>query len=544
MTRAAMTRAAMTRAAMSRDRDTAPPRLEVVELAKRFGAFRALDGVSLRVEPGTVHAILGENGAGKSTLVKCVMGYHRADAGRILVGGAEARPASPRDAQALGIGMVYQHFTLVGNLTAAENLVLARRDLPFVLDWAAEQRDLAAFMERMPFRVPLAAPVRTLGAGDKQKLEILKQLYLRSRIVILDEPTSVLTPSEADDVLGRLRGMAAEGAISVVLITHKFREVTRFADEITVLRRGRVAGRGRVADLTPSAMAEMMVGAAPATASAARAAEAPGPVRLELDALSADDDLGAPALRGVSLAVREGEILGIAAVAGNGQEQLVEVLAGQRTRTGGALRVHGTAYEPTRRLMRRHRVRCLPEEPLRNACVPAMSVAENLALHDFDRPPFAVAAVAVSRPALVARAARMIAAYGVRTRSPATPIGELSGGNVQRVALARELADDARVLVVANPCMGLDFRAVAEIHERLRAARDRGVATLLVSADLDELFALADRIAVLSGGRIVHETTPATADLAVLGQHMAGHAVAVGDSPVDIATGEPAAEVA
>ena len=507
-----------------------PEPLEIHGLGKSFGAFRALDGVSLRVEPGSVHALLGENGAGKSTLVKCVMGYHRADAGRIVLGGAEVTPTSPRDAQALGIGMVYQHFTLVGNLTGAENLVLARRDLPFVLDWRREARDLASFLERAPFRVPLDTPVRALSAGEKQKLEILKQLYLRSRIVILDEPTSVLTPGEADEVLGRLRGLAADGTLSVLLITHKFREVTRFADEITVLRRGQVSGRGRVSELTPATMADMMVGAAPATiAVRGEAPEPPGPVQLGIRRLTAADDLGAPALRGIDLDVRAGEIVGVAAVAGNGQEQLVEVLAGQRPATGGAIRVHGRPYLPTRAAMRLHRVRCLPEEPLRSACVAGMSVAENLALHDFDRPPFAVAGLALSRPSLLARARRAIDDYGVRTRSAATPIGQLSGGNVQRVALARELADDVQVLVIANPCMGLDFRAVAEIHDRIRAARDRGVAVLLVSADLDEIFALADRVAVMSGGRIVHQTTPADADLAVLGQHMAGHAAPVAE---------------
>ena len=506
-----------------------PPLLEVADLVKDFGAFRALDGVSLRVAPGTVHAVLGENGAGKSTLVKCMMGYHRASSGRVLLDGVEVTPDSPRRAQALGIGMVYQHFTLVPNLTVAENLVVARADLPFVLDWRSEARALQAFMARMPFRVPLDAPVRSLAAGEKQKLEILKQLYLQSRIVILDEPTSVLTPGEADDVLGRLRALARAGEISVLVITHKFREVVRFADEITVLRRGRVTGRGSVADLTPARMAEMMVGAAPQAAPSASRPISVGPPRLRVEALCADDDLGAPALHAIRFALRAGEILGIAAVAGNGQEELVEVLAGQRPATGGTVRVGDEIYEPTRAAIRRLGMRCLPEEPLASACVAGMTVAENLALRDFDQPPFAFARL-VSRPALLARAAAAIAEYGVRTRSPETAIGELSGGNIQRVVLARELGAGDRgptgeigVLVAANPCMGLDFRAVGEIHGRLRAARDRGVAILLVSADLDELFALADRILVLSGGRIVHETPAPGADMALIGERMAGH---------------------
>ncbi len=517
---------------------TRPPLLEVVDLVKDFGALRVLDGVSLRLEPGSVHAVLGENGAGKSTLVKCVMGYHRASAGNILLGGQPVAPASPRAAQALGLGMVYQHFTLVPNLSVAENLVLVRPDLPFVLDWAKEMRALAAFMRRMPFEVDLEAPVRSLAAGEKQKLEILKQLYLDSRIVILDEPTSVLTPGEADEVLGRLRKMAHAGEVSVLLITHKFREVIRYADEITVLRRGRVSGRGPVAALTPAAMAEMMVGAAaveaavmPATPLAAMPLPPrPGTPCLRALGLCADDDLGQPALRNLSFAVREGEILGVAAVAGNGQEELVEVLAGQRRRTGGEVWVHGRPYQPTRAAMHAAGLRCLPEAPLENACVASMSVAENLAFRDFDRPPFTFARFGLSRRAIASRARTLIAAAGVRTRSPDTPLGELSGGNVQRVVLARELDEETRVLVAANPCMGLDFRAVEDIHRRLRTARARGAAILLVSSDLDEIFALADRIVVLSGGRLVHETAAAAADVGVIGLHMAGHAGEAGQA--------------
>jgi simple sugar transport system ATP-binding protein len=375
----------------------------------------------------------------------------------------------------------------------------------------------------MPFQVPFDVPVRSLAAGEKQKLEILKQLYLRSRIVILDEPTSVLTPHEADEVLGRVREMAEDGEISVLIITHKFREVVSFADEITVLRRGRVAGRGRVADLTPAAMAEMMVGGAPTAEAPPPRSHGPGATRLRIEQLCADDELGAPALHGVSLDVRSGEILGVAAVAGNGQEELVEVLAGQRAATSGTVQLHDRVYEHTRAAVRHHRIRCLPEEPLANACVATMSVAENLALRDFDEPPFAVAKL-VSRPALARRAVRAIADYGVRTRSAGTPIGELSGGNVQRVVLARELHGAVEVLVAANPCMGLDFRAVEDIHRRLRDARDGGTAILLVSADLDEIFALADRIIVLFGGKVVHETVVSTADMRLIGERMAGHA--------------------
>jgi ABC-type uncharacterized transport system ATPase subunit len=343
-------------------------------------------------------------------------------------------------------------------------------------------------------------------------------------VVILDEPTSVLTPAEADEVLGLLRTMARAGEISVLIITHKFREVTSFADEVTVLRRGRLAGGGPMRDLCTAAMAEMMVGAAPEASAARRAERKPGEPRLRVDAVSAEDELGTPALAGVSFDVRAGEIVGIAGVAGNGQEELVEVLAGQRAATAGTLYVHGEEYLASRDEIRRHRVRCLPEEPLRNACVATMSVGENIAFRDFDRPPYTVGGVALRPEAIRDNARNMIAEYKIKTSSPDAPIGSLSGGNVQRAVLARELAGAVEVLIAANPCMGLDFAAVAEIHGRLLEARNQGAAVLLVSADLDEVFALADRILVMSEGRIVHETPIDSAEVAVIGRHMAGHA--------------------
>jgi general nucleoside transport system ATP-binding protein len=503
-----------------------PPRLEVEGLSKRFGTFPALDGVSLRVEPGSVHALLGENGAGKSTLVKCVMGFQPPDSGRIRLGGRDVAPKSPREAQALGVGMVYQHFTLVQNMTVCENLVLARPRVPMVIDWAAERADLARFLERMPFSVDVDAHVRSLSAGERQKVEILKQIYLESRIIILDEPTSVLTPAEADQVLSMLHAMARGGDISVVIITHKFREVTQFADEVTVLRRGKNVGQGRVGDLTPTTMAEMMMGGAlPATATG-EGRGAAGGVRLRVADLTAEDDVGVPALRGVTLDVHAGEIVGIAAIAGNGQEELVEVLAGQRARTGGVIQVSGAEYEATRAQMRARRVRCLPEEPLRSASVPTMSVAENIALRSFDAPEYAALRWFVSKAKIDETAMRLVDEYRIRTPSIHTPIGKLSGGNVQRAVLARELEGDVDILVVANPCMGLDFGAVAEIHGRIRAARDEGTAVLLVSADLDEVLALSSRVLVMSEGRIVHEGAAEGAQPAVLGEYMAGHGAA------------------
>jgi general nucleoside transport system ATP-binding protein len=501
-----------------------PPVLEARNISKRFGQLVALDDASFALTPGSFHALLGENGAGKSTLVKCIMGFYRADSGKVLVGDSEVVVGSPRDAQRHGIGMVYQHFTLVENMTVAENLVLARAEIPRVIDWRKEHAAIEAFMGSMPFRVPSKKLVRQLAAGEKQKLEILKQLYLGSTIVILDEPTSVLTPQEADDVLGMLRSMTERGEISVVIITHKFREVMAFADEVSVLRRGRLVGTGRTADHTPESLAELMMGTEPPRAALERTQSVGAASVLEIQDLRANDDIGLPVLEGLTLGVRAGEILGIAGVSGNGQEELVEVLAGQRPAAGGSIRVAGSDYQPSRDQIRKHRVRLLPEAPLRNACVANMSVSENIAFRCFDEPGFTRAGFLLDKPAQKRQAVRCIGDYRIKTPSAEAALGDLSGGNVQRTVLARELSHDVALLIAANPCFGLDFAAVAEIRTRIVAARNAGAAVLLVSADLDEIFALSDRIAVMSEGKIVHETPIDRADLGEIGRHMAGHA--------------------
>ncbi len=502
----------------------APPELAVSAMSKRFGSLVALENVSLTLRPGSFHALLGENGAGKSTLVKCIMGYYHADSGHLSLEGSEVKIKNPRDAQDCGIGMVYQHFTLVENMTVAENLVLARSKLPFFVDWNGAHQELREFMRRMPFQIDPLRQVRTLAAGEKQKLEILKQLYLGSKIVILDEPTSVLTPSEADEVLGLLREMARRIDLSVLMITHKFREVMSFADEVTVLRRGRAAGSGRVNELDPGKLAVMMVGSQPPQANSTRKAQLPGESRLVVEKLEALDDKGVTVLRGLDLHVRAGEIVGIAGVSGNGQEALVEVLAGQRSLGSGSIDVGGTAYRPTRELMRLRGVRCLPEEPLRNACVPTMSVAENMGFRNYDRPPYTVARWGVLRGALRRMARRFISEFRVQAPSVDANIAQLSGGNDQRAVLARVHSGRVEVLIAANPFFGLVFAAVAEIRTRLLEARNAGCAVLLISADLDEIFALSDRILVMSEGRIVHQSPIAEAELATIGQHMAGHA--------------------
>src|SRR5471032_541485 len=333
--------------------------VEVHNAGKSFGAFRALDNVSIKVRPGTVHALLGENGAGKSTLVKGLVGYGLLDEGQISADGREVHIASPRDAQALGIGMVYQHFTLASGLSVEENLLLARGSLPWKIDWTAEREALDAFMRRMPFRLPLAAPVSGLAAGEKQKLEILKQLYLRQRFLILDEPTSVLTPQEADEVLGLMRDLTTRGELTVLMITHKFREVMAYADDVTVLRKGRQVGTSAVADTNRDQLAAWMMGTvatqdAPvmAAVSVERVPRKPldeaAPVRLALRDVSVEDDRGHTAVKHATLSVRAGEILGLAGVSGNGQKELVEALVGQRRVKTGDMQVAGKAYHATR----------------------------------------------------------------------------------------------------------------------------------------------------------------------------------------------------
>jgi ABC-type uncharacterized transport system ATPase subunit len=501
-----------------------PPPLELVGVTKRFGSFVANEDVSFKIAPGTFHALLGENGAGKSTLVKCIMGYHQADEGDIVVDAHSRDIRSPHDAYKLGIGMVYQHFTVVPAMTVAENLILARPDIPRVIKWRAEQERLEKFLETAPFKVDLRARISDLAAGQKQKVEILKQLYLNSKFLILDEPTSVLTPQEADEVLGMLRRMVDARQLSVLLITHKFREVTAYCDEISVLRKGRLAGGGKVKNLTTAEMAAMMMGEQRRGKTSEKAAQAPGPVLLEIKGLRANRDNGIEGVCGVDLGVRAGEVVGIAGISGNGQRELVEVLGGQRPSTAGEIQVNGAVFSMTRTEMFEHQVFILPEEPLRNACAPQMSVSENLALRTFDRAPQSRGRWFLSSRAIREHGRHWIERFKIKAPSADSPIGNLSGGNVQRAVLARELGPGtAKVLIAANPCFGLDFAAVDFIHSQLIEARNKGVAILLVCEDLDELLALADRVVVMSGGKLVYEAPADQADIKLIGEKMAGH---------------------
>ncbi|EEB85930.1 ABC transporter ATP-binding protein [Roseobacter sp. GAI101] len=507
---------------MKYEHDNGAISVEALNMTMKFGAFTALDEVSISIPAGSFHALLGENGAGKSTLVKCMMGFYHATDGELLVAGKQARMTDPKVAQTLGLGMVYQHFTLVPSLTAAENLVISRTDTPALIDWRRERTALDAFMAKMPFSVPLDQPVSRLAAGEKQKLEILKQLYLGNRFLILDEPTSVLTPSEADEVLGHVRALTRAGEITVLMITHKFREVSAFADDVSILRRGKYVGGGAVADLSIDEMSRAMMGEAPVVSERTRKGTQGQPL-MTLHGLRTADRTGLKDIQIDDVTLHSGEILGIAGISGNGQMELMEILTGQRRIRSGTITVNGTAYGATRAEARAHAIRYLPEEPLRNACAPRMSVAENLAFRMFDIGKDGTHVFWKDNRAIAGNATTLIDAFKVKTSSPAAPIASLSGGNVQRAVLGRELTGDVKALIVSNPCFGLDFAAVSAIRDRLIEARNQGTAILLISEDLDEIMELSDRILVMSEGRIAFETPIATADVAQIGQHMAGH---------------------
>lgn len=504
--------------------------IETYQLTKRFGSLTALDQVSLKVSPGSLHALLGENGAGKSTLVKCLMGFYKATSGQIIVNDKEIDVPDPRAAHALGLGMVYQHFTLVPSLTAAENLTINRPDCPRVIRWRNEQRALEDFLESMPFKVPMNVAVQKLAAGQKQKLEIIKQLYLGSRFLILDEPTSVLTPDEAVEVLHLIRDLCEKDRLTVLMITHKFREVSDYADTVSVLRHGRYVGGGSVKHLSHQALADMMMGEKHESRGTSRKTSLTRkaynesikhPV-LELKNIRAQDKSNTRKIKINDLSVMAGEIVGVAGISGNGQSEFMEILTGQRPVLSGQLAVNGAPFKPSRQQSREEGVRYLPEEPLHNASAARMSVTENISLRTYDENKNGGASFWLDRERMRQHAYELVRAFNVKAVSLEDPIESLSGGNIQRAVLARELTGNVRLLIVSNPCFGLDFVAVTQIRQRILDACAEGTAVLLISEDLDEILELSDRVVVMSEGSIVYQCDVENADSSVLGHYMAG----------------------
>jgi ABC-type uncharacterized transport system ATPase subunit len=499
-----------------------PGLVKVRSVSKSFGHVHALDAVNLTVRPGTFHAVIGENGAGKSTLAKCILGFYPLNAGEVRVN--ETRITNPAEARSSGIGMVFQQFTLIPSMTVAENLLLARKDLPAFIHWRDEHTRLQKFLETAPFSIDLQSRIAHLSAGQKQKVEILKQLYLDATILILDEPTSVLTPDESDEVMGVLSRIVQQGTLSVILITHRLREVIDYADEVTVLRGGRLVTSLSVTQSNASKLAELMMGESRLPETVDKRNIPSSALALNIEELTVRGDNGLVAVNQVSLSVRTGEILGVAGVSGNGQRELVQAIAGQRTIESGEIHAFDKLFHPTRHGIRTAGLFTLPEEALENATVPSMSVAENLALRKFDRAPFSKMRWLLNRSAIREAASAVIRTFSIRPPFPDTPIRNLSGGNVQRAVLGRDLAGgEARILVVANPCHGLDLVATAFVHNHLIELRNNGGALLLVSEDLDELAKLADRIVVVSSGTIAHETRPSELDRAVVGRYIGGH---------------------
>jgi ABC-type uncharacterized transport system ATPase subunit len=496
--------------------------LEARGLTKRFPGVVANDDVSLRVRRGEILALLGENGAGKSTLVKMIYGLYEPDEGEIVIKGQPVRLKGPRDAIRRGIGMVHQHFQLVPVFTVAENVILGDEPHrgPFV-NMAKARAEVARLAEDFGLQVDVDARVEDLPVGTQQRVEILKALYRHADILILDEPTAVLTPQETDELLRVIKGFADNG-VAVVFITHKLREVLAIADTIEVLRGGRAVGTTTPAETDAAGLARMMVGRSVLLSVDKRPAE-PGDVVLDVRDLSASNDIGLPAVRDVSLQVRAGEILGIAGVEGNGQRELVQALTGLRPCRAEAVLVNGQdARGRSPHAIHAMGVGHVPEDRETDGLVGGYSVADNLVLNRYDEPEFSRYGIR-NRAAVDTLADGLVSQFDIRTPSSQTTVQSLSGGNKQKVVIARELAADPVLLIAAQPTRGVDVGSIEFIHSRIVAARDRGAAVLLVSAELDEVLGLSDRIAVMYDGRIVETLAAEDADRSRIGLLMAGH---------------------
>jgi len=484
-------------------------------ITKRFGPVVANDHVNFELEQGEIHALLGENGAGKTTLMRILYGLYHADEGEIRVNGQVANIASPKDAIRLGIGMVTQHFALVPTLSVAENVVLGYTG-GFRLEPRAAQQQVAEAAARFGIEVAPAALVRHLSVGERQRVEILKALYRNARILILDEPTAVLVPQEVEVLFETLERLRQDG-LSVIFISHKLHEVMTVCDRITVLRDGRVVGTVDKATTSQAELARMMVGRE--TFGVTRENGGPqGPALLRIENLSAVDAKGLPALKGITLEVRAGEILGVAGVSGNGQTELSHVLAGTLKPTGGRVMVGNqdlTGADPAR--ISAAGVGRIPEDR-HEGLVGELSVAENLALEHLDE---FVKGGRLDHRRIRQHAERLIAEYQIKA-SPTDRARTLSGGNMQKVILARALSRNPQVVIASQPTRGLDVGATEYVRSKLLEQRDRGAAVLLLSEDLDEVLALSDRIAVIYEGRIVDVLPAGEADVEQLGLMMSG----------------------
>jgi simple sugar transport system ATP-binding protein len=497
-------------------------RLELKGITKRFGTLVANDAIDLVVESGQIHSLLGENGAGKSTLMNVLYGLYKADEGQILLDGKPAEFAGPGDAMAAGIGMVHQHFMLIPVFTVAENVALGHEPTKRggVLDLEAARALVRKISDRFGFDVDPDALVEDLPVGVQQRVEIIKSLARDAKVLVLDEPTAVLTPQETDELMEIMRGLAKSGT-SIVFITHKLREVKAVADKITVIRQGRVVGEAKPSTETAE-LASMMVGRDVGLTVDKKLAE-PGKVVLSVSDLSVLDDRDQRAVDHVSFEVRAGEILAIAGVQGNGQTELAEAILGLRAihSNEGDISISGSSVrgKSVRSILEKG-VGYVPEDRQKNGLISEFSIAENLMLNGSFTKPYANG-LGIEFATRARLAEERVKEFDVRTTSALTPAGKLSGGNQQKVVLARELSREVDLLIVSQPTRGVDVGSIEFIHERLVEERNAGKAVLLISTELDEVLALADRIAVMYRGRIVGIVDNKT-DRAKLGQMMAG----------------------
>jgi general nucleoside transport system ATP-binding protein len=496
--------------------------LELRGITKRFGGVLANDHINITVEPGTIHAIVGENGAGKSTAMRVAYGFYTADSGEILINGQRQRIQRPLDAIALGIGMVHQHFMLVDTMTVAENIVLgAESGTPLALDVEDAAARIRALSQKFKISVDPHAIIETLSVGQQQRVELLKALYRDAQLLILDEPTAVLTPQEVDEFFVILRGMREQGK-TIVIITHKLGEVLAISDAVTVMRDGKVVGRVETTNTSAAELARLMVGR-DVLLRVDKPPASPGPVVLSVRNLSVRSGTSA-VLSGVTFDVRAGEIVGVAGVEGNGQRELIEAIAGlvAPARVSGEIELEGRSLAGLDVRTRRERgIAHIPEDRHRRGLLLEFALDENAILGVHYRPPVASGAMVNDRE-VRRRTADIIQRFDVRPPNPALPARALSGGNQQKLIIGRELELNPRLLLVAQPTRGVDIGAIEFIHRKLVALRDAGCAVLLVSAELEEVMSLSDRLLVIHNGRIAGEVDPALASPADVGLLMTG----------------------
>jgi ABC-type uncharacterized transport system ATPase subunit len=496
--------------------------LQLRGITKRFGGVLANDHINITVEPGTIHAIVGENGAGKSTAMRIAYGFYTADSGEILVGGQPRRIQRPLDAIALGIGMVHQHFMLVDTMTVAENIVLgAESGTAFALDIEESASRIRALSEKFKLAVDPHALIEKLSVGQQQRVELLKALYRNAQLLILDEPTAVLTPQEVEEFFTILRGMREQGK-TIIIITHKLGEVLAISDDVTVMRDGKVVGRVKTKETTAAELARLMVGR-DVLLHVEKAPAKPGEVILSVRNVSVMSGT-TRVLNGVSFDVRAGEIVGIAGVEGNGQRELIEAIAGlvDPTLVSGEIALEGKSLAGFHARSRRERgIAHIPEDRHRRGLLLDFGLDENAILGVHYRPPV-TSGVMVNEREVRRRTADIIQRFDVRPPNPALPARALSGGNQQKLIIGREFELKPRLLLVAQPTRGVDIGAIEFIHRKLVALRDAGCAVLLVSAELEEVMSLSDRLLVIHEGRIAGEVDPAVAKPADVGILMTG----------------------